>query len=161
MSPVSLEAAALGALVALVAGVLAIVIYHRSFVAPRLRAFMALVDGSLADPTRGLEALSASFGARTERRLEAIERLGRERDLRCGFVRYNSFANGGPDLSFSLALLTDEGHGVVVTSIYSREETRTFGKAVEAFSPVQGASEEERLAIARARGAVLETAGGR
>jgi hypothetical protein len=54
-------------------------------------------------------------------------------------------------LSFTLALLNEEGDGVVVTSIYSREETRTYGKAVRKFVPQQGASKEEQSAIAMAR----------
>jgi hypothetical protein len=66
-------------------------------------------------------------------------------------VRYNSFSDVGSDLSFAFALLNGEGDGVVITSIYSREETRTFGKAVRKFVPQQDASKEENQAIAMAR----------
>ncbi len=70
---------------------------------------------------------------------------------RVGFVRYNSFSDVGSDLSFTLALLNSDGDGVVLTNIYSREETRTYGKAVRKFVPQQGASKEEQSAIAMAR----------
>jgi hypothetical protein len=66
-------------------------------------------------------------------------------------VRYNAFENTGSDLSYALALLTRDGDGVVISSIWSREETRTYGKAVAAFSSAQDASNEERAAIAKAR----------
>ena len=70
---------------------------------------------------------------------------------RVGFVRYNSFSDVGSDLSFTLALLNREGDGVLITSIYSREETRTYGKSVRNFATQQGASKEELEALAAAR----------
>jgi hypothetical protein len=69
-------------------------------------------------------------------------------------VRYNSFSDVGSDLSFTLALLNEDGDGVVITSIYSREETRTYGKSVRKYVPQQGASKEEQSAIAMARTSV-------
>ncbi|MBC5803571.1 MAG: DUF4446 family protein, partial [Candidatus Eremiobacteraeota bacterium] len=55
------------------------------------------------------------------------------------------------DQSFTLALLNSQGDGVVITSIFAREETRTYGKAVRHFTPQQGVSKEEQTAIAMAR----------
>ena len=43
-------------------------------------------------------------------------------------------------------------NGVVVSSIYARNDTRTFGKGVKNFEPVVRASDEELQAIAQARG---------
>jgi hypothetical protein len=70
---------------------------------------------------------------------------------RVGFVRYNSFDDVGSDLSYALALLNRDGDGVVLSSIYSREETRTYGKAVAGFKPATEPSDEELAAIAKAR----------
>ena len=150
MSPISIEDASLGALAALIVCGIVVAVYHRTIVVPKMLKLMHHVDETL-DPDAGLEALGESFAARVSRRLDDLERTGHERDLRFGFVRYNSFADVGSDLSFSVALVTDEGNGVVLTSIYSREETRTYGKGVEAWSPTQGASDEEKRAIERAR----------
>jgi len=47
--------------------------------------------------------------------------------------------------------LNSEGDGVLITSIYSREETRTYGKAVRKFATQQGASKEELEALSAAR----------
>jgi len=46
-----------------------------------------------------------------------------------------------------------DGDGVVLSSIYSREETRTYGKAVTKYQTSQEASAEELAAIAQARAA--------
>ncbi|MBD5634450.1 MAG: DUF4446 family protein, partial [Candidatus Eremiobacteraeota bacterium] len=138
--------------------VISISLYHVTIVGPRLRALGRILagDGENADG-ESLVLLRNAFTAtskRTEERLEELERTLR-RDLhRVGFVRYNSFSDVGSDLSFTLALLNAEGDGVVVTSIYSREETRTYGKAVRKYVPQQGASKEEQSAIAMARTSV-------
>ena len=63
------------------------------------------------------------------------------------------FDDTGSELSYATALLNREGDGVVLTSIYSRTDTRTYGKAVTKFVPVWTASEEELQAIQRAKAA--------
>lgn len=45
--------------------------------------------------------------------------------------RYNAFAETGSDLSFSVALLDDYNSGVVLSSIYGREESRTYAKPIQ------------------------------
>ncbi len=44
--------------------------------------------------------------------------------------RYNAFSDTGSDLSFSVALVDDTQTGIVLSSIYGREESRTYGKPV-------------------------------
>lgn len=65
-------------------------------------------------------------------------------------IRYNAFGDTGSDLSFSLALIDDAQNGVVITSIYGREESRTYAKPIEAGKSVYNLSEEERSAIKKA-----------
>lgn len=45
-------------------------------------------------------------------------------------IRYNAFSDTGSDLSYSLALLDDHKDGVVLSSIYGRDESRTYGKPI-------------------------------
>jgi hypothetical protein len=132
---------------------LAVGIYHAAFVAPRLQRLGALLGsaGAPPDAVEAFRALYSSAAKRTEEKLEELERVVQRDVHRVGFVRYNSFKDVGSDLSFTLALLTSGGDGVVITSIYSREETRTYGKAVRAFVTQQEASTEEVQAIAMAR----------
>ena len=135
--------------------VLSIGFYHMTVSGPRLRSlleqFESGTDGADGESIAKLRASQAQFAKRTEERLAELERVARREVHRVGFIRYNSFSDVGSDLSFTLALLNNEGDGVVLTSIYSREETRTFGKAVRKFVPQQGASKEEQAAIAMAR----------
>ena len=66
-------------------------------------------------------------------------------------VRYDAFGDMGGHLSWSLALLDDGGHGVVLTSIHGRSEARTYAKNVSGWSSEQQLSPEEEEAIASAR----------
>lgn len=45
--------------------------------------------------------------------------------------RYNPYEDTGGDQSFSIALLSGNGDGVVVTSLHSRAGTRVFAKSVK------------------------------
>ena len=67
-----------------------------------------------------------------------------------GLVRFNPFSDGGGNFSFSLALLDAHNTGVVITSMYGREQNRIYTKKV-----VQGKSdaqlnEEEQKAVTEA-----------
>ena len=78
-----------------------------------------------------------------------------------GFVRFNAFPDVGSELSYALAVVDGRGNGFVVSSIYSREEVRTYAKAVRQFAADKEVSNEERdaLRIAKER-ADLSRAGG-
>jgi hypothetical protein len=66
-------------------------------------------------------------------------------------VRYDAFGDMGGHLSWSLALLDDGGHGVVLTSIHGRSEARSYAKSIVSWSCEQQLSPEEEEAIASAR----------
>jgi hypothetical protein len=66
-------------------------------------------------------------------------------------VRYDAFGDVGGHLSWSLALLDDAGHGVVLTSIHGRSEARTYAKSISSWSCEQQLSPEEEEAIGHAR----------
>jgi len=135
--------------------------YHFLVAAPRLARVTTtlgthdglLGGGGAAPATRRIDALEAARGADVGRRIAALEKVAQSETPRVGFVRYNAFADVGSDQSYALALLTRDGDGVVLSSIYSREETRTYGKAVVKYQTSQEASAEEQTAIAKARAA--------
>ena len=153
-------------LVALGGAIVVLAAYHMLVIAPRLRRFATVLDahdsllgGGAAKATdrivtleRGAaDASTARIAA--EGRLAALERVAQSEVPRVGFVRYNAFPDTGSDLSYALALLNKTGDGVVISSIWSREETRTYGKAVQNFTSAQDASKEELAAIAKAKAA--------
>ena len=66
-------------------------------------------------------------------------------------VRYDAFGDMGGRMSFSAAVIDDNGDGMVISSIHARGESRTYAKGI-----VSGASDttltpEEQQALAAAR----------
>ncbi|MFN2543031.1 MAG: DUF4446 family protein [Actinomycetota bacterium] len=99
--------------------------------------------------------------AKTFQRLEAairqvaadqqrVAHLLRGAVQRVGLVRYDAFEDVGGRLSFSCALLNDEGDGVVITSINGRQDTRVYAKPVHHAESMHNLSEEEAAAIREA-----------
>ena len=113
--------------------------------------------------TRGLsqkDLISAlnNFIAKTAANQEAIEsvkdHLAKEVAAnqlhlqKVGFLRFNPFTDTGGNQSFILSLLDENGTGVVISSLHSRENTRIYAKAIDKGQcPDQVLSKEERLVI--------------
>lgn len=62
-------------------------------------------------------------------------------------VRFNPFHQEGGNQSFVLALLNDNGDGVVVTSLYTKEGNRIYGKPIINRKSEYPLSKEEEDAI--------------
>ena len=94
----------------------------------------------------GVNALEADV----RRALQTLDVHQREIDASCGpvgVVRYNAFPDAGSDLSFSVAVLNRDADGVVMTSIFGREESRSYAKPVVAGASTYMLSDEEKQAI--------------
>lgn len=62
-----------------------------------------------------------------------------------GLLRFDAFADAGGGQSFALALLDDQGDGVVLTSLHSRQTTRVYIKDIRrgvADAPLSGEEEQ-------------------
>ena len=84
---------------------------------------------------------------------EGEKRLGealRSSVRRIGLVRFDAFEDMGGRLSFSAALLDDNGDGIVITSINGRQDTRCYAKTVLRGTSVHNLSDEEDAAIREA-----------
>ncbi len=67
---------------------------------------------------------------------------------RLGFRRYNPFTDTGGDQSFSAAFLDDNGDGIMISSLHSRENTRLYAKKVDGGKvTTQALSKEEQEVI--------------
>ncbi|MFZ5899130.1 MAG: DUF4446 family protein [Bacillota bacterium] len=62
-------------------------------------------------------------------------------------VRFNAFEDMGSNLSYAVGLLDGLGDGVVLSSIFGRDQVCTYAKAVVEGSSPYNLSEEEREAI--------------
>lgn len=67
-----------------------------------------------------------------------------------GTVRFCAFPDMGSDLSFAIALLDANDNGVVLSSLYGRNESRTYAKPIQGGKSTYQLSVEEKDAIARA-----------
>jgi len=65
-------------------------------------------------------------------------------------IRYKAFEDMGSDLSFSIALLDGNSSGVILTSIYSRNESTTYAKPVDKGISRYELSKEENKVLEQA-----------
>lgn len=147
----SLTALILLALFALAIIVLLAVIIKLNRLGKQYKSMMKGVDGRnleqlLQANSRTLE-LSLQKLENHSQRLEQVEAVMAKSIQHIGIVRFNAFKEMGGDLSYALALLDQKGNGIVVSSIYGRDDARTYAKPIKAGRSSYKLSEEEELAI--------------
>ena len=108
------------------------------------RAAAGSMPGELLEINARLAALEQSMAQMGKALPRSVQGVG--------VVRYNPFPGVGSNLSFSLALLDGRANGVVVSVITGRDGSRVYGKAVEGGTSTYPLSDEERQALAIARG---------
>ncbi len=69
---------------------------------------------------------------------------------RVAVVRFDAFEDMGGKLSYSVTMLDENGDGAIFTSIYGRNENRTYAKAVRAGQASHVLSREEGESLRRA-----------
>ena len=88
-----------------------------------------------------------------EKLSEELENLKKENKFsikKVGIVRFNPFSEVGGDQSFSIVLLDEDNSGVVITSLYTREGNRVYGKPIKAGLSEYLLSGEEQEAVKKA-----------
>lgn len=128
----------------LLAAIAVAIVYHwliarRAFVLSRSQGQTSRTAGNPADL------------ATLRHRVEALEANANRSLQRVGFVRFNAFPDVGSELSYALAVVDGDGNGFLVSSIYSREEVRTYAKAIRSYAADKEMSQEERRAIELAK----------
>lgn len=106
----------------------------------------ASIEGILASHLRRVGELEAQVRD-VEGRNEALEVRGRRAVQRVGLVRFNPFEDTGSNQSFSVAFLTDEQDGLVLSSLHSRQATRLYAKQIVRGRADTALSEEELEAL--------------
>jgi hypothetical protein len=87
-------------------------------------------------------------------RLEVVEDVSKKCIQKVGLLRFDAFENTGGELSYALALLDKENNGVVVSSIFGRDDARTYCKYINKGKSKYPLSVEEEKAIRKALGFV-------
>ena len=67
-----------------------------------------------------------------------------------GVFRYNAFSNQGSDMSFSVAIVSEDKTGVVLTGLHGRDETYMYAKPLQKGSSAYLLTPEEERAISLA-----------
>lgn len=69
---------------------------------------------------------------------------------RVGVHRFNAFAEQGGEISFAVAIVSEERDGVVLTGIHSREQTFLYAKPLSKGESQYPLTPEEKTAISQA-----------
>jgi len=83
----------------------------------------------------------------TELKINDIERNLLQCIQKIGIVRYNAFDNVGSDLSYCIALLDNNDNGIVLSGIYSRDNSMNYAKPIVAGKSKYALSAEEMQAV--------------
>jgi hypothetical protein len=98
---------------------------------------LEVLEGDV-DAQRGGEVIDARPAASVIRRTgAAISHIG--------LVRFDAFDDTGGGQSFALALIDDDGDGIILTSLHSRQATRLYVKDIRggvADAPLSGEEEQ-------------------
>lgn len=69
---------------------------------------------------------------------------------RIGVVRFSAFADMGSDLSYAVAMLDSHNNGVLFSSIFAREDSRSYVKPIEEGRSTYKLTDEEAEALKKA-----------
>lgn len=109
------------------------------------------VDESIALLTKETNELK-EFRTELEKYLKLAESRLRGSVQGVGVVRFNPFTSGqGGNQSFAAAFLDEEGHGVVFSTLYSRDRVGVYAKPVTKGNSTFELTDEERDAIKKAQ----------
>ena len=82
-----------------------------------------------------------------EPRVQYTEKVAGVSLQKIGFTRFNPFQDTGGDNSFILVLLDAEKNGVMLSSLFTREGVRMYGKAIDRGRSKHQMSHEEKTAL--------------
>ena len=110
------------------------------------------IDDSISSMDKDIKAL-AHFQKESEAYLENVEKRLRRSVQGLETLRFNAFKGTGEggNQSFATALLNEEGDGVVISSLYSRDRMSVFSKPVSHFVSKYELSDEENGVLDQAK----------
>lgn len=110
---------------------------------------------------QNIESLLADFGKEIDRLISKSEQVDEilkhfnhrlTHDIsKCHTIRFNPFKDHGSNQSFATCIINDQGDGVVISSLYSREKVSVYAKPLTAFQSQYELTTEEKQAIAETK----------
>ena len=127
-----------------------------SYMKKRYRKMMTGADGvnlerMLMGHLNEIQAVSDDNAA-IKQENERLNDLLKLAITRVGVVRFRAFDDMGSDLSYAVALLDSYNDGVILTSIFGREDSRSYVKPVEKGHSSYTLMPEEQQALDEAMG---------
>ena len=120
------------------------------------RRQVKLSSDSVEDVLENLAELSDHLSA-LRKRLEEFDARQNEQNAvlagclrNVGMVRFNAFEDVGGEQSFALALLDANRDGVVISSLYGRQDSRLYAKGILKGEGERALSSEEHKALEKA-----------
>ena len=110
------------------------------------------LDSAISEIRKDLSAM-VKYRDASEKYLESVERRIRKSVTGVETIRFNPFkGNGsGGNQSFSTAVVNEEGDGVVISSLYSREHVSVFAKPIKKMSSEYEMTKEEKDSLQKAK----------
>ena len=107
--------------------------------AKSLEDVFVLLRKEMMEARRTLQDVDARIREARERLHGSVQNVA--------IVRFNPFRDAGGDQSFCIALLDEGQNGVVISSLYSRDGVRVYGKPILGGVSTYTLSQEEQQAI--------------
>ena len=129
--------------------------YNLNYMKKRYKKMMTGVDDGAnlermllghIDETRSVAQENERLKAENKR----IDDLLKRALTRVSVVRFRAFEDMGSDLSYSVALLDSHNNGVVMSSIFGREDSRSYVKPIENGTSTYQLTAEEEQALREA-----------
>lgn len=110
------------------------------------------LEDTIVASLQNIEKLN-SFQRDTVQHFASVEKRLRRSVQAVETIRFNPFkgTGDGGSQSFSTSFLSENGHGVVISSLYSRDRVSVFSKPLEKFESSFELTEEEREVIGNSK----------
>jgi Protein of unknown function (DUF4446) len=109
------------------------------------------LDESIGDIQKNISSLE-NFQSETESRLKILDKKALRAISGIETIRFNPYkgVGVGGNQSFATALVNENGDGVVISTLYSRENTSIFSKPIKKSASVYEMTTEEKEALDKA-----------
>lgn len=108
------------------------------------------VEDLMISYSKEMDGIKNEISGQIENRLSNMEEKMPACLRNIGIVSYNAFDNVGNNMSFSIAALNDKKDGIVLTGIYTRENSYVYSKEIVNGQPAKELSKEEKEALNKA-----------
>lgn len=128
--------------------------YNLNYMKKRYKKMMTGVDGGnlermvigCIDGTKEVADENAKLWAENK----AIKALLQQALTRVAVVRFRAFEDMGSDLSYAVAMLDSDNNGVIMSSIFGREDSRSYVKPIANGKSTYALTGEEEDALRQA-----------